>query len=245
MKALHPLDGIRQKLKRAEQNILSLNGEINSFLDTGDYRAIPNDNENVFRKALQYHSTRNVPIKFSVLAGEIIYHLRSSLDHLVWQLVIANKGKPGPWNEFPIFKLMPSEKDIAEGFRGKIKGVSLKAAAIIESLQPYHAGTNAANDRLWILHDLCRIDKHRELVIVVGTVKLNLRSGGIFIQDGAAELLPKLFGFSTRTDMNYKLSPQVSFKEFGSRKLQSVCPGLAELLANISRIVDTLSAEID
>jgi hypothetical protein len=38
-----------------------------------------------------------------VILGEIIHDLRSSLDHVVWQLVIANGSLPGYWNQFPIF----------------------------------------------------------------------------------------------------------------------------------------------
>src|SRR5271166_2457912 len=163
MNAPLPLDGVREKLNRAEHNIVNLKKEADSFLDSGDYRAIPDDNENAFRRALEYHSTRSVPARFSVLAGEIVYHLRSALDHLVWQLVIANRATPGHSHEFPIFKAKPLKKD---HFEKKIRGVSPRTAAIIESLQPYRAGTAADNDPLWILHDLCRIDKHRELVIV-------------------------------------------------------------------------------
>ncbi len=240
----HPLDGVRKKLERAEKNIINLNGELNSFIDTGDYRTISDRDKESFGKALQYHSARPVPVEFSVLAGEVLYQLRSSLDHLVWQLVIANREIPTDRSEFPIFKIKPSEKDISQGFKRKIKGVGTGATAIINSLQPYHAGPKAADEPLWILHDLCRIDRHQELVMVVGTVKLDVQIDGIIIHDGEAELLPRLFGFQSRVEMDYKLSPQVAFKQFGSRPPQSVIPGLTELLANVLRIVNTLSREI-
>ena len=42
------------------------------------------------------------PISWSVSFGEILYNLRSSLDHLVWQLVLANGQTPGRHNAFPI-----------------------------------------------------------------------------------------------------------------------------------------------
>ena len=47
-----------------------------------------------------------IPPGFPLIAGEAAHQLRSALDHLVWQLVIANTGATptGTKSGFPIFK---------------------------------------------------------------------------------------------------------------------------------------------
>jgi hypothetical protein len=238
-----PLEGINEKLKRAEANILNLYLRVNSFLDSGEHRTIPYPDLKGFCDALKYHSTRSVPVEFSILAGEVIYQLRSSLDHLVWQLVLANGRKPTTRSEFPIFEVKPSEKFVAQGFGGKIKGISPSAAAAIKGLQPYQSGIKASNEPLWILHDLSRIDKHHELLLVVGTIKLNLQHGGIYVHDGPAELLPKLFGFKSNVDVHQKLAPTISFVKFGSDQKRPLIEGLVFLWANVRKIIRDFSKE--
>src|SRR4051794_7080795 len=48
-------------------------------------------------------ATANPPLRFGVMAGNIIYQLRSILDHLVCQLVVANGGEPKSVNQFPVY----------------------------------------------------------------------------------------------------------------------------------------------
>lgn len=51
-----------------------------------------------------------------------------------------------------------------------LKGVSSKAAALIETLQPYSTGEKALSP-LWHLNPLSNIDKHRTLHLTGGTVQ--------------------------------------------------------------------------
>jgi hypothetical protein len=43
-----------------------------------------------------------VPARFGLISGDVLQSVRSSLDYLVWELVIANGEKPGKHNAFPI-----------------------------------------------------------------------------------------------------------------------------------------------
>ena len=38
--------------------------------------------------------SREPPVRWGVMAGEIVHHLRSALDHLAWQLVLDGGGTP-------------------------------------------------------------------------------------------------------------------------------------------------------
>jgi hypothetical protein len=105
--------------------------------------------------------------------GDVIYDLRSALDHLAWQLVIANGGTPvtpednaGPSTAFPIFH---SKEGAKGGPRPPVSiagGVNTAALAVIERLQPYHRVDDPQLDPLWQLSELCNTDKHRLLLVV-------------------------------------------------------------------------------
>lgn len=118
----------------------------------------PADNKQVwvFRGA-----TPQVPIEWSVKLGEILYNLQSALDHLVWQLVLANGQEPGRHNAFPVVK---DESDWQKA-PTQLKGVMPQVERMIKYLQPYTGGMglqfNVAMFRT--LQELCNIDKHRHL----------------------------------------------------------------------------------
>src|SRR5207302_10873159 len=106
----HPFDGIEEKLKRADQNIRNLDSEMASWIQSSDYPTIPNDNIEVFQKAVDYHAAREMPLRFSVLAGEVVHHLRSCLDHLAWAFSSTKERTEHPTRiEFPVFGSEPSK----------------------------------------------------------------------------------------------------------------------------------------
>ena len=104
--------------------------------------------------------------------GEILYNLRSALDHLVWRLVLVNGEEPGRHNAFPIVN---DESKWDEVKTRKLKGLSRDVAARIERLQPYTGGIGLQFNvfAFRTLHTLCNIDKHRYLMLAV------IGSGGI------------------------------------------------------------------
>lgn len=81
-----------------------------------------------------------VPLTFSAIIGDVLYDLRSALDHLAWQLVIANGGTPNRDTAFPIYS-SPAGRE----FRVKTAGMDPAACAFIEGRQ--HT-TSRVNQRL-------------------------------------------------------------------------------------------------
>ena len=115
-----------------------------------------------------------VPISWSVRTGEILYNLRSALDHLVWQLVCANRQTPTRNNLFPIVDDASDWK--CSRRRGTLNGLSDHAKQAIEYLQPFNPGlvlpTNGVvrpfdAQTFRTLRDLCNIDKHRHLHLII------------------------------------------------------------------------------
>lgn len=113
-----------------------------------------------------------VPLRFSVLIGEIAHHLRSSLDHLIWQLVLANGAKGTGRTEFPIFREPPKDAEGERPFGKKIAGVRADAVKAIRQMQPYN-NPEPHLDPLWLVHELDRIDKHRLLLSTVAVAHLH------------------------------------------------------------------------
>jgi hypothetical protein len=102
---------------------------------------------------------RNLPPpELSVIAGEVVYNLRTALDYLVFQLAFADSGEVKKGTQFPI-------EDTPEGFRGRtrsyLKGVSKEHIAAIESLQPYNG-----HEWLRFLRNVSNADKHKGLQLL-------------------------------------------------------------------------------
>lgn len=160
----HPLDGIWEKIRRADEHINGLDVEINTFLDSNIYRAVSEPNHDGREHSLKIIGP-DPPLRFSVIAGEIIHHCRSALDQLIWQLVVANGGQPNRQHAFPV---CPTNDDFKNACKsGKIKGISDGATALVESFQPYHNPKGFEWHPLWVLHDMDVTDKHRLLVVFV------------------------------------------------------------------------------
>lgn len=168
----HALDGPRAKLQRAEEAINAFQAEVNQF-----FRGEPAPFELVREhRDRQYcfvaYEKTDVPLRFAVLAGEIIHHLRSSLDLLVQALIIQNGQIPSRKSQFPICSSTKSFQDACK--HGIIRGVSATAEALIRSVQPF---TNSTPDDtvLYVVNELDILDKHRQLVIVTTAVQLGER----------------------------------------------------------------------
>jgi hypothetical protein len=77
----------------------------------------------------------NPPLRFAVLAGEIIHHLRSTLDHLIHVLVMKNAKTPTRRHQFPICATSKAFQDART--RGLIEGVGATAERVRRSGRRY------------------------------------------------------------------------------------------------------------
>jgi hypothetical protein len=124
------------------------------------------------------------PVLWSVMLGNIVHNLRSALDHLVTQLVIANGRKPRTGmggNQFPIFSVEPKKGFDASTRGGKLAGVSTPHRAIIQELQPFEYerlhGLPMADYALLVLANLSNIDKHTMLHPTLGKLQTKITEG--------------------------------------------------------------------
>jgi hypothetical protein len=150
---------VDSKVKRAEQHIQDLGRAIGAFLDSKPYGTAAKTYQKPRRVVYYVSGVKEIPATISLMVGDAIHNLRSALDHLVYQLVLANLETPSRDTSFPIYDSASKYKAHCQA---KIKGISRTAEKLIDAAAPYRGG----NDDLWVLHQLNNIDKHRLLVTV-------------------------------------------------------------------------------
>jgi hypothetical protein len=111
------------------------------------------------------------PQELSLRLGDTLNNLRAVLDHLAWDLVLVNKGKPHDRTGFPICK--KPESFASDGVQKTIAGMSESVRTKIEELQPYNAGdTMDTQHFLGLLNTLGNIEKHRHFNLIAASVDL-------------------------------------------------------------------------
>ena len=173
------LTGIRAKLGRAKEHLTTLRTEFDIWAqqqaDTiGFYIERDGPWYTIITKPLN-----QPPIRFSIIAGDIIHNLRSALDHLVWQLVLRDGQKPSRTNEFPIYEseeLFSKEvKFRKKPERSVLNGITIDGDAwtIIEKAQPYNSPPHTSP--IGVIGQLSNVDKHRTIYMQVPFVGKDIR----------------------------------------------------------------------
>jgi hypothetical protein len=151
------------KTERAKRHLDELRTAIADFL--ADDPVAVSIEEDTEKQERRYRAVFKQPHVWTYLiAGDIFQCLRTALDQAVWWFASKDYADPA-WTQFPIFA--EDNAKTRETFARYTKGVPDKAAAVIESLQPYNrpAGTPLFDNLLWQLHEINRIDKHRRISV--------------------------------------------------------------------------------
>lgn len=160
------LGPLHLKLDRAEQHLMELDGAIGRYLEGEAREPVLNPQADGETIVVEIPMLKKPPSEQSVIIGDILHNLRSVLDHLAWQLVLANGRVPSDTTQFPIYddrltrKGNPRTWPIADE-------IGAAAFAVVEGFQPYHR-PQPSQDSLAIVHRLSNIDKHRHLHLTRG-----------------------------------------------------------------------------
>ncbi len=210
-----------------------------------------NGDESAFAEQARAHANRAVRARISILAGEVVHHLRSCLDYIVWELAgSGSKAQQAASLKFPILDRKPVEKEWWRRFERKITGVPPRPRQLIESLQPYHRPeailTGPLNHPLMVIHDLDRIDKHRQLGIAIcgfGIETSEMAGLHLMLQRYAGRAEDEIAGLAATLDPKTTLTPQVAFLEFGGKRVQPVVPSLSKLARYVKDVADLFDRE--
>jgi hypothetical protein len=178
----------RLKFRRAFDHLQQFKGAEDTWVQ-GDSHTVRSEHDPKTRDMTFYATVTKQPGRepFSVQIGDFLHNLRSCLDLLAYELAVSYT-KPLPKeiaekSEFPIFGDVDGKGRTGTGttrFRDngctKIQGWDPAAQTIVEELQPYKRGNVYADDPLWVLHELDRINKHRLLhAVAAGNVGIGMR----------------------------------------------------------------------
>jgi hypothetical protein len=157
------LSEIRLKVKRASKHIDELDATCKAFINSTPYTL---DRETDPKTGYYHFSVTDVqtpPPEIGLIAGDAIHNLRSALDHLACQLVLANGNLPSRHTCFPIFDSDTKYKNMDNR---KVSGMSPAAINAINAVKPYKDG----NDALYTVHELDIADKHHSLLTTLFAV---------------------------------------------------------------------------
>jgi hypothetical protein len=132
----HPLDGCRERARRADGHLAELEREIvfvfNKQAHAASFKLDPKPPHRVVDEALPAETFAGV--RLGTLIGEACYNLRCVLDYLVYAVATLDAGSPQKHTQFPI---MDTVQEFAGRGKSMLSGVNSSHIAVIEKLQPY------------------------------------------------------------------------------------------------------------
>jgi hypothetical protein len=173
------------KLGRAKEHFDALDREAAIFAESNPYRMFTQDD----LESGQYIVTvwlDEPPVRLALLAGDFICCLRSSLDHLAWQLAFLTTDKPSEKICFPV---LDKDTSNTQGYiKVATKGIPDLAITVMKSFQPYTYGAAYKTHLLWVLNKLWNIDKHRHLALHSGVFDVSFSGVPLAIVPGTEQL---------------------------------------------------------
>lgn len=220
------LESVQAKVARAKQHYIALTSQLNWYFQGKGCDLLLEANLQTNTVRVAGIEAPAIPTVIPLIIGDCLQNLRSALDYLVWELVLAANNKPNKNHAFPICG-SPKCFENAKA-RGRLNGIDARAVALIEALQPYRAGEGRKKETgLWILDELCNINKHRRILLT------ELTSG--FLLDG--EAVPQHYAKVTAAsgedmEMDANIVALVVFNE-GVVKGADVCSVLDQIAREV------------
>jgi hypothetical protein len=166
MAALGPDSFYSAKLRigRAEEHLKDLEAQIDSFFGEKPYTRVVDLDPNGTHEIHKMRLTKPFPVRWRILATEIIEHLRASLDHATWATAYLKTANADiEQTAFPFARTLA---DLDNSMRRRSKNVPAEIQAILRTFKPYKGG----NDRLFALNDMCNLSKHTLITFIAGAL---------------------------------------------------------------------------
>jgi hypothetical protein len=162
MTADERLKGPRLKVERANAHIVDLQRAVEAFLETNPYTVATKRHPQTGQLLYYMKGVEPPPPAIALMIGDILFNLRSALDHLAVQFLLkSNPAAPTYDVYFPVYK---DATEYGQKAPRRIRGLPQDAVDFINAAKPYKGG----NEDIWRLNKLNNIDKHRLLITAVG-----------------------------------------------------------------------------
>jgi hypothetical protein len=160
------LSRILLKTERAHKHIRDLKDAVNTCYAENAY-SVAGKLDPKTKKVIYYVAVEpQIPTPITLITGDIFHNLRTALDHLAWQLVIAAGNQP--FEGSTGFPICDSATFYKSTFSGQVKGMD---ETVIDALRAMQMHENGRGHSFWQLHRIDKIDKHRLLIPVASRVK--------------------------------------------------------------------------
>ncbi len=241
------LDNVRRKITHAKLHLERVNAEAARYHKANDNQFVPEANNSTNQPTFRVRPKLPIPDEIALFVGDCLQNLRTSLDYLIWELILAAGNTPGKKNQFPVC-LAPKAFQDAQA-AGRLQGVDPAAVALIESIQPYHDGKPDATC-LAILDVLTNINKHRHLLLTeFGTLSMSEMLDDLNTYLAGSHDLSVLIhstGFnrvvtSQQMQMQSDLIPFIAFNE-GAVTGMDVGFAIEGLISYVSAVVENFKA---
>jgi hypothetical protein len=163
------LSGVLAKLDRAEEHRLEFDDLVEEYVGGEPYTIYSEYDPATGWHTLRWQALREPPLeRLGLVFGDMISNLRTTLDYLVWQLVLAAGQRPGRRTSFPVVR---RAKDWEVQSRTALHGVEQQWVDEIDSRQPYHRPERPSIHPLAILDHVNNLNKHRFLPVALLSVE--------------------------------------------------------------------------
>jgi hypothetical protein len=171
------MDSVRQKLYRVKIHYDELLRELDAYYDSmPDTAHIKIDPKTKAKGWMFPERGPDVPARIGLIVGDCLQNLRSSLDYLVWELVLASGNEPTRHNAFPVAYTIDTYKDDIRK-RHRLDGVRDEAIAVIDRFRPFQSEESIRRlSPLWVLDYLANVNKHRRVLLTGWSAILDLET---------------------------------------------------------------------
>lgn len=157
----HRLDGALEKFNRSKEQFDDLRVEMDAFFNQkpAPHSSLGEFDAEAWEWVERFQVREEPPLRFGVILGDCLHNLRSSLDHVIWQVTLLDGETPNDSTQYPIAS--KSEAQFESMADRRIPGLSDRHRAMVKSTQPYHRGNEASAHPLAMLATLSNMDKHQ------------------------------------------------------------------------------------
>jgi hypothetical protein len=209
---MSPISEIMHKVDRAKEHLDALDEAIEIWRGSHANSVFTEDNVECGEYVVELRPP-NPDIRIALIAGDFICCLRSSLDHLTWQLAATINPNPSKKICFPIIGENTIDNQVL--FTKSTFGIPEEALITIRSLQPYQGGDTYKRKYLWILHTLWNIDKHRHIPLHSAVTQYNLDAASAkpLRLDKFEDHMRIIFSLSEKTNVKFQpmSKPEIFF----------------------------------
>jgi hypothetical protein len=167
------LEHIYRKTRRAKLHLEALEQRVVEFVNARPYTITEHDDPQGQVHAFIIKPI-GVPESIPLIAGDFVSCLRSSLDHLAWNLVHLDPATV-PKNDKHARKIVFPICETAEAYASKLALFPPAMAPVFDSLQPKDRANAYLTHHLWRLDKLWNIDKHRTIPMNGGYIRVSTR----------------------------------------------------------------------